>query len=437
MKFWWQRILTIAAIIFPLNASAIDIKEIYTEGGLKVLHVEDHSLPIITLSFSFRGGATQDLAGKEGALSLLGALLDEGAGPYEAAAYQNRLEDLAARISFRASRDFFNGSMSTLTANQDGAFEMLKLALYQPRLDEQPLNRIRDQIISSIKAANNNPNSQAARAMRAMIYPDGHTYRRPVRGTEETLAALTSDDLFEIKKRVLGQDNLIISIVGDITESEVKSRIDALFGDLPERAELTPVEKVEPRLGGTKFIKADRPQTRFSFVGRGIDRHDPDYIAAYLVNQILGGSGLTSRLSYEVREKRGLAYGISTGLTNHVFANLFSGSVATRSAFADETLEVLNSELKRMADEGPTAEELELAKSYTIGVYALNFDGSRDIAGTLTSLQAQNLPTDYIKTRPDIINSVTLEQTKAVAKRLLGEGNYTLVRMGSAPKQSQ
>lgn len=437
-RFAISRIVTfVFAVLFvfvPLSAQAIDIKEIETDLGLKVLLVEDHTLPIITMSFAFRGGATQDDPEKSGALNLMSALLDEGAGPYDADAFQNRLEDLATSISFNAGRDYLFGSMRTLSPHVGDAFEMLRLAIYEPHFDEKPLNRIRDQLLAGIRSEKNNPNALASKAMRELIYPVGHAYRRTVRGTETSVSALSADDLRAIKKRVMGRDNLVISFVGDISPADLKNRLDALFGDLPTTADLRKMDVVEPVLGKTTAVDIERPQTRFSFVGKGVARHDPDYIPAYLVNQILGGSGLTSRLSNEVREKRGLAYGISTGLSNSVLSSLFTGSVATRTDFADQTLKVLKKELKRMADEGPTEEELKLAKSYTIGVYALNFDGSSSIADTLTGLQIQNLPADYIKTRENRINSVTLEEAKSAAKRLLGEDSYSFVRLGPAPK---
>lgn len=437
-RFVMSRIVTFIFAVFfvfvPLSAQAIDIQEIETDLGLKVLLVEDNTLPIVTMSFAFRGGATQDEPEKSGALNLMSALLDEGAGPYDADAFQNRLEDLATSISFNAGRDYLFGSMRTLSPHVGDAFEMLRLAIYEPHFDEKPLNRIRDQILAGIRSEKNNPNALASKAMRELIYPVGHAYRRTVRGTEMSVSSLSADDLRAIKTRVMGWDNLIISFVGDISPEDLKTRLDALFGDLPATADLRKMDVVEPVLGETTALDIERPQTRFTFVGKGVARHDPDYIPAYLVNQILGGSGLTSRLSNEVREKRGLAYGISTGLSNSVLSSLFTGSVATRTDFADETLKVLKKELKRMADEGPTEEELALAKSYTIGVYALNFDGSSSIANTLTGLQIQNLPADYIKTRANKINSVTLEQAKSAAKRLLGDDSYSFVRLGPAPK---
>ncbi|MEO1066145.1 MAG: pitrilysin family protein, partial [Pseudomonadota bacterium] len=234
------------------------------------------------------------------------------------------------------------------------------------------------------------------------------------------------------KTRVMARDNLIVSVVGAITPDEVKARLDQLFGALPKQADLKEIPTVIPRIGQSRAIDLPQPQTRFQFIGVGIKREDPDFIAAFLVNHILGGSGLTSRLSNEIREKRGLAYGVSTGLSNNDFSTVFGGSVSTRADFADKTLDVLMAELKRMGEEGPTQEELDLAKSYVLGSYALNFDGSRGTARALLGLQLQGREPSYIEDRKAIINGVTLEDAKRAARRLIGDADFTILRVGPA-----
>lgn len=247
--------LVAALLVFlPLGARAIEIVKVETGLGLKALLVEDHALPLVTVSFAFAGGATQDPEGKTGALNLMSALLYEGAGPYAADAFQDRLEDLAAHISFSADRDFLFGSLRTLSARAPEAFEMLRLALYEPHFDEKPLNRIRDQILSGIRSAENDPNALASKAMRELIYPQGHPYRRSTQGTRETVSSLTAEDLKAIKAKIMARGNLVVSVVGDITPDDLKDRLDALFGELPEKADLRPVEAVEPRLGGMRLI---------------------------------------------------------------------------------------------------------------------------------------------------------------------------------------
>ncbi len=415
--------------LLPSLAHALDVREVVTPKGLKAFFVEDHTLPIITLSFAFKGGSAQEAAEKAGVTRLMVSLLDEGAGNFEAEQFQDKLDEVAARIGFSAGRDQIFGSFKTLKAHENKSFDLLKLALDKPRFDEKPFLRIKTQILSSLKSEENNPDSRAGKALRAALYPENHPYRRTVSGMAETVKKLQREDLFAIKERLMAKDNLLISVVGAIREEDLLKKLDHLFGDLPEKANLRKIDNIAPKTGALVKVEDERPQVRFNWVGKGIARKDPDFIAAYLVNQILGGSGLSSRLSLEVREKRGLAYNISTGLSNRPHVNIFSGSVQTRVDLSQETLKIVQQELAKMAKNGPTEEELELAKDYTIGVYALNFNSSGSIARTLTGLQLQGLSANYLKTRAEQIRAVTLEDAKRVAHRLLG-GDFTYLQLG-------
>ncbi|MEM8838255.1 MAG: pitrilysin family protein [Pseudomonadota bacterium] len=417
-------------LLTSITAQAIEIKTVESAGGIKAWHVEDHTLPIISMSFAFKGGSIQDPAGKEAASRLMTALLDEGAGDMEAAAFQDRAEDLAVNLSFSAGRDTYFGSVRMLRANAEESFELLQLALNAPRFDEQPFNRIRDQLSEQVTAQVNNPSHRAGEAMRAMIYPEDHPYRTNTGGTAESVAAITRDDLSALKDRVFARDNLVVSVVGAISEEELKARLDQIFGALPEKADLRDFKEIQPNLGGEDAIAVARPQVALSVIGQGIDREDPDFIAAVIVNYILGGSGLTSRLSDEIREKRGLAYSVSSSLSNNDLTNLFTASVATRADFAGETFEILMREFDRMGREGPTEEELELAKSFLIGAYALNFDGSRGTASTLLQMQLQGREPDYIQKRKGLIEAVTLDDARRVAARLFKDAEFAIVRVG-------
>lgn len=425
-----QIAVVVSFLLVAVPAQAIEIKTVTSGKGITAWHVEDHTLPIITFSFAFKGGSVQDPADRQGISRLMASLMDEGAGDMDATAFQDKMEDLAMGFSFSSGRDDYFGSIRMLKGNRDASLEMARLALNETRFDEKPFNRIRDQFVAGIKASQNRPNRLAGIAMRKLIYPDNHPYQREQGGTVESVSAITIEDLRTLRARLLARDNLIVSAVGAITEDELKAALDLMFGELPENADLTPIEKIEPTLGGEEAIDLPRPQVQLSFVGKGIPRDDEDFMAAHIVNYILGGSGLTSRLSQEIREKRGLAYSVSTGLSNNDFANLFSGSVATRPNFADQTREVLDRELKRMGDEGPTAEELDLAKSFLIGAYALNFDGSRSIASTLLALQMNGRPITYIDDRKNLIEAVDLEAAKRAAKRLLNDAEFAIVRVG-------
>jgi len=251
----------------------------------------------------------------------------------------------------------------------------------------------------------------------------GHPYGRPVSGTLETVADITIDDLNAYTRRVLARANLKVAVVGDIDAETVKSMLDRVFGALPAQPDLAPVATVAPQgLGQRIMVKLDVPQTVITFGGTGIARKDPDFMAAYLVNQILGGGTFSSRLYREVREKRGLAYSVNDDLVLLDHAALFLGATATRADRSGETVDLVEKEIRRLAEGGPTPEELAKAKAYLKAAFALNLDTSSKIAALLVQLQRDDLGIDYITRRTRLIDAVTLDDAKRVAKRLLDGG---------------
>jgi zinc protease len=309
--------------------------------------------------------------------------------------------------------------MRMLAEKKDEAFDLLKLAIQQPRFDAAPMDRIRAQIVSDIVANQRDPET-AARVKWAEALYGAHPYARPDEGTEKSLATITADDLRDYHRRVFARDNLNVAVVGAIDAETVKRELDRLFGDLPERSDLRPVEKVDLKLDQEVRVDYDLPQTSLQLAYPGVPRDAPDFFAAYLMNHILGGGTFTSRLFDEVREKRGLAYGINSSLVTQEYASSLVIGTATRSDRAAETLGVIRDTVRRMAEEGPTEAELAAAKQYVIGAYALNnLDSSSAIASTLLSLQEEKLGIDYIDRRTALIEAVTLDEVKAAARKLL------------------
>jgi zinc protease len=229
-------------------------------------------------------------------------------------------------------------------------------------------------------------------------------------------------------RNVFARDTLTVGIVGDIDAAAAGKLIDRVFGGLPAKATLASVPDTTMHgLGERIVVNLDVPQTVISFGGPGLGRTDPDFFTAYVVNHIYGGGAMTSRLYQEVREKRGLAYGVRTSLIWMDRANIMSGGTATRSDKAGETLALMEEETRRMAMEGPTQEELDKAKAYLKGSYALGFDTSAKIAGQLVQIQLDKLGIDYPERRGAMIDAVTLSEAKRVAKRLLDAKMLTLV----------
>ena len=397
----------------------VKIQEVKSDGGVTAWLMEDRSVPIISIKFAFRGGSTQDPAGKEGLVNLMSGLFDEGAGDLDSDAFQSRLDDAGAELGFDAGRDAFYGSMRMLADQKDEALGLLKLAITTPRFDQEPINRIRSQIVAGIRANAADPETIAQDKWLAAIYGD-HPYSRRDQGTEQSLAAIAADDLKSMHRKLFARDDLVIGVVGAIDAETLKKELDTLFGELPAKAELTPVADIDLKLGQAIDVVYPLPQTTLQFAYPGLARDKPDYFAAYLMNQILGGGTFTSRLFDEVREKRGLAYSVSSGLVNYDHAAALVISTATRADRAGETIAVIREEVKRMASQGVTADELAAAKKYVIGAYAINnLDDSGSIANTLVGLQLDGLGADYIQRRVELIDSVTLDQVRAVARKLL------------------
>ena len=410
------------AIMFVAPAGATTIERVVSPGGIEAWLVHERAVPLIAVQFAFAGGAVQDPAGKAGTATLTASLLDAGAGDLDSTAFSDRLERRAIQMSFSAQRDTILGTMRTLTENRDEAFELLRLAVTTPRFDAKDAEISRAQILSLLRRETTSPTDIASRRWWETAF-EGHPYGRPVNGTPETVSSISIADLKSYTHRVLARQNLKIAVVGDIDAETLKVLLDRTFGALPEKAELLPIANVAPRgLGRRIEVSLDVPQTVVDFGGPGIPRQDPDFMAAYLVNHILGGGSTDSRLYQEVREKRGLAYSVSDNLVWLDHASVLLGGTATRADRAGETVDLIEKEIHHFADNGPTADELMEAKRYLNSAFVLNLDSSTKIAGLLVQLQLDGFGTDYFSRRSAMIEAVSLDDARRVAKRLLDKG---------------
>jgi zinc protease len=427
--------LALAAFAFVAAApaaSAMKIEKIVTPAGITAWLVREHTVPLVSLNYAFRGGSSQDEADKSGTASLVSDLLDEGAGKLDSEQYHGRLERLAIDLSFSVGRDYFRGSLRTLKENRDQAFDLLNLALTKPRFDPDAVTRVRGQVMAGLRREITNPNDVASLRWWQTAFP-GHPYGRQSDGSLETVPRITADDLRGYVHNVFARDGLTVSIVGDVDAKTAAKLVDRAFGNLPAKGRLKPVPKAVPvGLGKRIVVKLNVPQSVVAFGGRGIERNDPDFMAAYIVNHILGGGDFSSRLYREVREKRGLAYGVYDSLIWFKRAAVVIGSTATRDDRTGDALKIIEQQIGRMAQDGPTAAELAAAKSYLKGAYALSLDSSRKIAAQLTQMQLDHLGMDYIQRRGAMIDGVTLADAKRVAKRLYGGG--LLITVAGRPK---
>jgi zinc protease len=424
-------VLLAAMSIVPGEAHAMKVQEVKSPGGISAWLVESHSVPLLAMRFAFEGGGSvQDPEGKEGLANFLASVLDEGAGDLNAKAFQERVEDLAMRMSFDDARDAFYGSFETLTEYRDEAAKLLALALTKPRFDAEAIERMRKSHLASLAYGAKDPQRVASEQWMALAF-NGHPYGRPANGTPKSVTAIDREDLAGFHRRVLAKDNLRVVVVGDIDAAALGKMLDTVFGDLPAKATLVPVPKAEARAADKmKLIDMNVPQSVVRFGLPAMARSDKDFMPAFVLNTILGGSAFTSRLYQEVREKRGLAYGVDTQLVPMRYSSVFFGGVATKNEAVAQSLDVIRSELKRIATEGPTEKELADTKSYLTGSFALRFDTNSNIANQLLWMMMEGLGHGYIETRNAQVEAVTIEDVRRAAKRLFDEQELLVTVVG-------
>jgi zinc protease len=429
----WRCLIAAAAVsvaaLAAQPAGATTVQRVVSPGGIVAWLVHEPSLPLVALNFAFVGGATQDPADKPGVGYMVSSLLDDGAGELDAKAFQQRLEENAVELRFSVTQDYFFGSIRLLKDRQEQSFDLLRLALSRPRFDADAIGRVREQILSGLRRETTDPGSIGNRTWWATAFPN-HPYGRPTGGSLTSVPTITADDLRTFARQVLTRDTLKIAAVGDIDAATLGQTLDRVFGALPATGTRVAVQDAPVRDGGRRIVtQLAVPQAVVRLGGAGVMRKDPDFIPAYVVNHILGGGSFTSRLYDEVREKRGLAYGVYSYLMTMRHAALFMANTQTQADSTREALELIEAQVQRMVKDGPTEDELAKAKAYLKGSYALNFDTSSKIASILLQNQLDELGIDYIDKRNGLMDAVTIEDTRRAAKRL-GQGGLLVTVVG-------
>jgi len=404
-------------------ASAVNVRTVVTPKGLFLWLVESSTAPLVALEFAMRGGATQDPADKAGIGMMLASLLDEGAGDLDAQAFQQALDETAVELTFRNDREYLAGRMRTLVKNLDRAADLLRLAVNAPRFDEEPFLRVREHANARLRHDANDPGSVAARTWRANVFA-GHPYGQQAEGTLESLARIERADLVAAAGRVLARDQLVVAVVGAIDENAAAALVDQVFADLPAKCRLTPVvEAPFSGLGKIDVVPLDVPQSTIRFGRPALKREDPDFIASIVAAHVLGGSGnMTSRLFREVREKRGLAYTVFGNVYALDRGGFFYGGTTTKNERARESFDVASAEIRDVALNGLSEEELEKGKTYLIGSYPLRFDTSVKVASQLVQIQLEGRAPDWLVERSRQIAAVTKESLRRAANRAFGDG---------------
>ncbi len=423
----FQALGLVAALVMP--AQAVEVVEGTSPGGTTFWLVSEPAIPIVAVELSFKGGQRLDPAERPGLARMTAALLDEGAGEMDAVAFAEARDDLAARYGISVTRDSVEVSARMLAESATESAELLATALAEPRFDHEAVERVRGQLLSTIREQETRPQDVASKAFASRAFGD-HPYARPIDGTLESVAAITRADLEAAYAELLTRANVIAAVVGAVDLAEAGALIDTILAGVPEGTALPDPEPAPTPPAGTEVIPLDIPQSVAVFAQTGIARDHPDFFPAYVMNYILGGGGFSSRLMTEVRERRGLAYGVYSYFSNRDAAALHLGGVQTANARMAESIEVIRGEWARMAEEGVTADELAKAKRYLTGSFPLRFDSNAKIARFLVAAQEQELGIDYIDRRNSLVEAVTLEDVNRVARERLTPDALSIVVVG-------
>lgn len=429
-----NRVLGLGVVLsFVLTATAqatdIDIQEVTSPGGIEAWLVEDDTNAFLSLEIWFLGGASIEDLDRRGASYLMSGLLEEGAGDRDATQFAEAVEGLAASFEFDLSRDALSVSAQMLTQNRGEAAALLRDALVTPRFDPASIERVRGQVLSIIEGDARDPDEIASRTFNALAY-GAHPYGSALEGTTDTVAALTRDDIVDAHRTLLTRDRVMVGAAGDISATELGVLLDEILGGLPETGGATPAMAEWQLDGGITVVDFPSPQSVAIFGHEGIERTDPDFFPAFVLSQVLGGGSFGSRLMQEVRVERGLTYGIASYLSLGDYGPRVVGQFASSNGSVGEAIAVIRDQWSDLAQNGITEDELEAAQRYLTGAYPLRFDGNGRLAAILASMQAADMPIDYIATRNDQVDAVTLDDVRRVAERLLRPENLHFVVVG-------
>ena len=411
--------------------SALDVKEINYYKDNKAWLVNDNNLPIVAIKFAFKAGSGIDPIGKKGLASMTASLLDEGAGNYSAKEFKKILADNSITLNFNVSHDNFYIDLYTLKENLDLSFQLLDLALTKPTFKLEEINRIKGNIKLVLEQSYKDPDDIGARLFREILFKD-HPYQYDTLGVSEDIDKIEKKDLESFLNDNLTIEKLFVAASGDIKEAELKKYLKKYFVKFDNKKKVNEIPTHKKNINSEIFLhKKDLRQSSILFAGKGISRNDPYFYPAYVMNYILGGGGFFSRLTTEVREKRGLVYSVYSYLYRYDKYNFFSGGAQTSNENVVKVIKIIKGELIKVKKKGVTEEELKNAKNYLINSYILRLDSNTKVASILLNTQMDGLNTDFFEKRNDYINSVSLEDIKKVASRILDENQIFFLVIGN------
>ena len=431
-------LLATALLFVSSLAQAIpEIQNWHTANGVPVYFIAARELPMVDAQILFRAGSVRD-GERPGLAQLTNGLLEEGAGDWSADTIADRLDQVGAQLATSSRRDSASVALRSLTDPRylQPAVETVARLLKEPSFAPDAVERVRQQMLTALQERAQSPGAIAQDAFFKALYGD-HPYGSPADGTPASLNAITRADIQDFHHRYYTAANAVVAIVGDLDRPAAEQLANALVGGLPKGEPMPPPPPVPP-LAANPTIRIPHPSSQSHIlIGQlGVSRADPDYYALYLGNHVLGGNGLVSQLSQEIREKRGLAYGAYSAFSPMRQTGPFLINLQTRNDQADTALQVAQTTLRQFSADGPDPQMLEEARQNITGGFALDLAGNGKLANYLGLIAFYGLPLDYLQTFIATMNGISLEQVKTAWQRHIQPDRQIVVIVGggqSAP----
>jgi zinc protease len=434
-----SRWLVLALAWFALPVQAIPtIEHWQTEHGARVYFVHAPQLPMVDVRVVFDAGSARD-GELPGRARFTNSMLTEGAGDLDADEIAEQLADLAAELDTNSERDM---AMVSLRALSDPsilgpAVDLMGLMLAEPQFGSKAVERVRGQLLVELKQQLQSPEELARRAFYTGVF-DGHPYAAPPSGVDRSLLAITAQDLQVFHERFYVASNAVVAIVGDLDRERAAKLANQVVGGLPQGTPAPALPPV-PAMSASKELTIPFPSAQTHvWVGQAaIARHDDDFYALYAGNHALGGSGLVSLLSKEIREKRGLAYSVASYFTPMRAEGPYIVGLQTRNTRAAEALELLHATLTQFVQQGPTVAQLDAAKKNIIGGFPLRIASNEKILEYVAMIGFYELPLDYLKTFSERIEAVTVADVREVFARHIRPKRLLTVTVGPVPAEHE
>lgn len=423
--------LVVTSLVTAVSHAAVDIQHWTTNDGARVYFVENHDLPILDVSINFPAGSAYDSSASSGVAGVTRYMMKLGAGGMNEEQITNAFADIGAQLGGAFDSDKAGFSLRTLVSKQVSALDTFKKIIHQPDFPEAVLTREKTRIISGLKEAETQPGSIVNKAFMKALYGN-HPYSFSDSGEIDTVSKMTVKDLRQFYKTHYSTKSAVITMIGDMTRAEAQALADSLSVGLPQ-GEAVGAIPPSPELSKASMKRVAHPasQAHILLGHVGVKRGDPDYFALYVGNYILGGGGFVSRLTEEVREKRGLVYSVYSYFVPMAENGPFQIGLQTKKEQANDALTLVNEVVADFVDKGVTKQELQAAKDNLIGGFPMRIDSNKKILGYLSMIGFYRMPLSYLEDFNKEVAKVTVQQVNDAFKRRVHVDQFSTVIVGA------